>query len=74
MRNYFTKLRLNYKCQQFSLIYTQIRQKLLPAQERFKSDMELRYQTIVSVIHFKKIFFEVYDTNNLVQEVSQLKV
>ena len=39
-------------------------------QERFKSDMEFRYQVIVSAIKFrKKKFYEVYDTDSLVQEV-----
>ena len=40
------------------------------AKERFKSNLEFRYQIIVSSIKFRKGFCEVYDTDSLVQEVS----
>ena len=36
------------------------------AQERFKSNFELRYQIIVSSIKIRKGFCEIYDIDNLV--------
>ena len=41
-------------------------------QERYKSNLEFRYQNIASSIKFRKWFCEVYDTNSLVKEVSEL--
>ena len=36
------------------------------AQERFKPDIEFRYQIIVSAVHFRERFSEVYDTDGRV--------
>ena len=41
-------------------------------QERSKSYIEFGYQIILSVVKFRKKFCEVYDTNKLVKEVSEL--
>ena len=49
----------------FFNLYT-IRFRKFLAQERFKANLEFRYQIIVSSIKFRKRFFEVYDTDSLV--------
>ena len=43
-------------------------------QMRFKSNLEFRYQIIVSFITLRKRFCEVYDTASLVLEVSGLTI
>ena len=36
------------------------------AQDRFKSNLEFRYQITVSSIQFRKRFYKIYDTNSFV--------
>ena len=71
MRNNFDKLhwkniRVNNLLQFIHQVTTEPRFRKSLAQERFKSNLEYRYQIIVSFIKLRKGFFEVYDTNSLV--------
>ena len=60
----------NNQDQKSSLTYTlrhhRIQVLKVLAHERFKSNMKLAYQIIVSAIKFRKDFAKVYDANSLV--------
>ena len=72
------KLRWKFISANKFLLFIQVATKLWfrksLLQERFKSKMKFRYQIIVSAIKFRKKFCEVYDTDSLVKEVSELTV
>ena len=67
-------IRTNNLLQFIHQVTIEIRFRKSLAQERFKSNLELRNQIIVSSIKFCKKFCEVYDTDNLVLEVSELTI
>ena len=50
----------------FIQVTIEIRFQKSLAQERFKSNLEFRYQIIVSSIKFRKRYCEVYDTDSIV--------
>ena len=71
MENYFNELRrkiirANILLQFIYQVTIEFRFEKSLAQERFKSNLEFRYQIIVSSIKFSKRFCEVYDTDCLV--------